>query len=232
MHLDFIYNLLIRGSWRIQFNIYFEQWQRSKKKFDFAFASCQCKRTLKQSFLVAATNYSCSSNPCVNGATCVNSGDTFTCLCKDGFSGPTCAIDTNNCNPYPWCVSPAFLVTNVLISGGSRISKRGRQPQASCFGQFFPKTAWNWQKDQEEGYVPRAPRLRSATAYRNKIAPLWKLVTTGESRFTYSRTRHNWYNVKLWRWLDGYGPVMLSVNRALAWLDNCKDAFTWSNCKM
>jgi jagged-2 len=44
----------------------------------------------------------CQSNPCKNGATCVNSDSTgFYCICKEGFEGRTCEKDTDDCNPMP-----------------------------------------------------------------------------------------------------------------------------------
>ena len=50
----------------------------------------------------AASIKACDSSPCHNGGTCVNSGDSFTCICKDGYEGPLCEADINNCNPFPW----------------------------------------------------------------------------------------------------------------------------------
>ena len=32
----------------------------------------------------------CSSNPCMNGGTCVDSIAHFTCTCDEGFTGATC----------------------------------------------------------------------------------------------------------------------------------------------
>lgn len=37
-----------------------------------------------------ARNSSCLPNPCVNGGTCVGSGDSFSCICRDGWEGRTC----------------------------------------------------------------------------------------------------------------------------------------------
>nr|XP_027230187.1 protein jagged-1b-like [Penaeus vannamei] len=39
--------------------------------------------------------------PCKNGATCVNTGDGFTCLCQDGWDGATCQNNINECATYP-----------------------------------------------------------------------------------------------------------------------------------
>lgn len=37
-----------------------------------------------------AKNSSCILNPCMNGGTCVGSGDSFSCICKEGWEGRTC----------------------------------------------------------------------------------------------------------------------------------------------
>lgn len=39
---------------------------------------------------VSAKNSSCLPNPCENGGTCVVTGESFTCVCKEGWEGPTC----------------------------------------------------------------------------------------------------------------------------------------------
>uniref|UniRef100_A0A671SDD0 Delta-like protein n=1 Tax=Sinocyclocheilus anshuiensis TaxID=1608454 RepID=A0A671SDD0_9TELE len=41
-----------------------------------------------------AKNSSCLPNPCENGATCVVTGDSFTCVCKEGWEGLTCSQST------------------------------------------------------------------------------------------------------------------------------------------
>lgn len=43
----------------------------------------------------------CRSNPCLNGGTCVNTGDYYQCICKDGFEGSNCQDDVNDCIPQP-----------------------------------------------------------------------------------------------------------------------------------
>lgn len=39
---------------------------------------------------VSAKNSSCLPNPCENGGTCVVAGESFTCVCKEGWEGATC----------------------------------------------------------------------------------------------------------------------------------------------
>lgn len=39
-----------------------------------------------------AVNGSCESSPCQNGGTCVLDGNTYGCICKDGWEGATCSI--------------------------------------------------------------------------------------------------------------------------------------------
>lgn len=42
-------------------------------------------------FLCSAKNSSCLPNPCENGGTCVVAGgESFTCVCKEGWEGATC----------------------------------------------------------------------------------------------------------------------------------------------
>lgn len=39
---------------------------------------------------LAARNSSCLPSPCHNGGTCVVNGESFTCVCKEGWEGPIC----------------------------------------------------------------------------------------------------------------------------------------------
>ncbi|CAH1240011.1 SVEP1 [Branchiostoma lanceolatum] len=41
----------------------------------------------------------CASNPCMNGGSCVDHINTFTCICTPGYSGINCQTDTNKCGP-------------------------------------------------------------------------------------------------------------------------------------
>lgn len=53
------------------------------------------------SHFFSAKTHACKSNPCQNGATCVNTGDFYSCICKEGFEGQHCQHDINDCNPPP-----------------------------------------------------------------------------------------------------------------------------------
>lgn len=48
---------------------------------------------------LVARNSSCLPNPCHNGGTCVVNGDSFTCVCKEGWEGPICT--QSECSPAP-----------------------------------------------------------------------------------------------------------------------------------
>ncbi len=39
----------------------------------------------------------CAPNPCVNGGTCQNDVEGFTCQCPPGFFGMTCEVDVDEC---------------------------------------------------------------------------------------------------------------------------------------
>ncbi|XP_054282074.1 protein eyes shut [Macrosteles quadrilineatus] len=40
----------------------------------------------------------CHNTTCLNGGACLDQGATFTCLCKDGWFGPVCALRYNPCD--------------------------------------------------------------------------------------------------------------------------------------
>jgi hypothetical protein len=46
----------------------------------------------------------CSSSPCRNGGACNNRVNSFTCDCKPGYTGTTCATNINECSSNP-CVN-------------------------------------------------------------------------------------------------------------------------------
>jgi len=43
----------------------------------------------------------CDSNPCHNGAQCVNGIASYTCVCPVGFLGINCEINVNECESSP-----------------------------------------------------------------------------------------------------------------------------------
>ena len=42
----------------------------------------------------------CSGNPCKNGGTCLSGGESYSCQCKSGWTGPTCEQDYDECSDY------------------------------------------------------------------------------------------------------------------------------------
>ncbi|CAB1340813.1 unnamed protein product [Coregonus sp. 'balchen'] len=42
----------------------------------------------------------CTSNPCQNGATCLDLLDSFHCMCPSNWGGPNCAVDVNECQIF------------------------------------------------------------------------------------------------------------------------------------
>ena len=54
----------------------------------------------------------CTSSPCVNGGTCVNIFNNFTCTCVAGWTGQTCSQEINNCASNP--CSNAATCTNLF----------------------------------------------------------------------------------------------------------------------
>lgn len=64
----------------------------------------------------------CVSNPCLNGATCINSLNSYTCQCPDSYAGSRCEIKVNYCASQP-CQNNATC-TN-LVGGYSCLCPSG-----------------------------------------------------------------------------------------------------------
>lgn len=43
----------------------------------------------------------CTSDPCVNGATCQDGNNGYTCRCLPGFTGAHCDVDIDECGSMP-----------------------------------------------------------------------------------------------------------------------------------
>ncbi|XP_033759839.1 uncharacterized protein LOC117342008 [Pecten maximus] len=55
-------------------------------------------------FLVEISKFDgdeCLSDPCFHGGSCVDNIQSFSCVCKDGWTGPTCLLDKNECDDTP-----------------------------------------------------------------------------------------------------------------------------------
>ncbi|XP_054627770.1 aggrecan core protein-like isoform X2 [Dunckerocampus dactyliophorus] len=54
--------------------------------------------TVENGFAVCHEIDVCHSNPCANGATCVESADSYKCLCLPSYGGERCEIDEQRCD--------------------------------------------------------------------------------------------------------------------------------------
>ena len=52
----------------------------------------------------------CESDPCSNGATCVDTQRGYHCVCPAGFTGPDCDIDIDECFGNNVCLNNATCV--------------------------------------------------------------------------------------------------------------------------
>ncbi|XP_071514687.1 cubilin-like [Panulirus ornatus] len=50
--------------------------------------------------LQPTTNW-CANQPCMNGGTCNQFGNTYTCLCQPGYTGRNCEVDIDECASHP-----------------------------------------------------------------------------------------------------------------------------------
>ena len=96
----------------------------------------------------------CASNPCKNGAQCLDYVNEFTCLCLPGWTGKTCDVDINKCSSNPCknkgqCVNelngyrckrkPAFNGTNCEINiEDSSANPNPSQNGATCSDGLMP----------------------------------------------------------------------------------------------
>ncbi|XP_052811571.1 neurogenic locus notch homolog protein 1-like [Mya arenaria] len=53
------------------------------------------------SFYACQETNECESTPCINGGTCNDLINEFTCTCATGFQGTTCQTNPDDCNPQP-----------------------------------------------------------------------------------------------------------------------------------
>ena len=89
----------------------------------------------------------CASNPCKNGAQCLDYVNEFTCLCPPGWTGKTCDVDINECSSNPCknkgqCINelngyrckckPAFSGTNCEINIEDCANPNPCQNGATC----------------------------------------------------------------------------------------------------
>ena len=49
----------------------------------------------------------CSTQPCRNGATCESLANGYRCTCQQGYNGPNCNIDVNECHDN-WNSNPCL----------------------------------------------------------------------------------------------------------------------------
>jgi len=68
----------------------------------------ECQRVISMSLYVDQ----CTPSLCVNGGTCVNIFNNFTCTCVAGWTGQTCSQEINNCASNP--CSNAATCTNLF----------------------------------------------------------------------------------------------------------------------
>lgn len=65
----------------------------------------------------------CTSNPCQHGGTCVGAGQGFTCSCANGYYGPACEFDVDECAVPGICPADYPCVQTAA-------------PGYTCLGQF------------------------------------------------------------------------------------------------
>uniref|UniRef100_A0A8C7G2Z0 Delta-like protein n=1 Tax=Oncorhynchus kisutch TaxID=8019 RepID=A0A8C7G2Z0_ONCKI len=77
---------------------------------------CNCQEGWGGLFCNQDLNYCTHHKPCMNGATCSNTGQgSYTCSCRPGFTGDACEIEVNECTLNPCRNGGSCTVTYVSI---------------------------------------------------------------------------------------------------------------------
>ncbi|KAM6977890.1 delta-like protein D [Aplochiton taeniatus] len=63
---------------------------------------CNCQEGWGGLFCNQDLNYCTHHKPCLNGATCTNTGQgSYTCACRPGYAGASCELEVNECSGSP-----------------------------------------------------------------------------------------------------------------------------------
>jgi len=60
-------------------------------------AYCNCAGTGFEGYRCETNIDDCASSPCLNGATCYDGTNQYSCTCVSGWTGPQCQVDIDNC---------------------------------------------------------------------------------------------------------------------------------------
>ena len=80
-------------------------------------------------FIFLSDVLECASNPCLNGAICIEGQDGFTCQCPSGFEGALCETGKAGICSSPAFWAPFSLITHLNIKTGWRSRRIHLQKQ-------------------------------------------------------------------------------------------------------
>ena len=96
--------------------------------------------------LVPDLNYCTHHKPCLNGATCTNTGQgSYTCSCPPGFAGASCEIQVNECSGSPCRNGGSCTVSSSVKydeGGGSGVGQGGRHESSIWKKQHIQVTSF------------------------------------------------------------------------------------------
>ncbi len=80
-------------------------------------------------------NTICEGNPCLNGGTCVSSGNSFVCECPSSHMGELCAADVDHCSPN-LCLNGGSCVEHLNGTGFSCLCVFGYEGEICSQGRY------------------------------------------------------------------------------------------------
>ncbi|XP_053376685.1 macrophage mannose receptor 1-like [Mercenaria mercenaria] len=149
----------------------------------------------------------CFPDPCLNGGTCIDAKDNYTCSCRPSFFGKTCEeIEPNNCSPNP-CLNGGTCVdgTNYYICYCTN-AFTGRNCDETCPAGWtlFDRSCYTFN-------INPASWTSAQTLCRNDGGNLAEITDAAENSFLV-HLRNNYSDTDAW----------IGLRKA-----NNKDTYTW-----